>query len=167
MKQLLLINPENVTDEEVKDYPVREAARAIVVDTNNQIALLRVSKNGYYKLPGGGIEESEDRMQALQRECLEETGSEIEVIQEVGSIVEYRKMFHLKQVSYCYLARLKGEKGKPEYTNEELERGFEQVWLPFNEALSTLKRSVTKQVEAREYIVPRDAAFLEAAKKLL
>lgn len=80
MKQLALINPENSTEEEVKTYQVREAARAIVLDENNMIALLHVSRDGYYKLPGGGIEDSEDPVDALKRECREEIGCEIEVI---------------------------------------------------------------------------------------
>src|SRR5688572_4730076 len=113
MKELLLINPESVTEEEVKEYPVREAARAIVTDEDGLIALLHVSNKNYYKLPGGGMEKGEDRIQALKRECLEEIGCHIEVTGEIGSIVEYRKIFHIKQISHCYLARLKGSKGTP------------------------------------------------------
>lgn len=167
MKQLALINPENVPDEEGEKYPLREAARAIVIDNHNMVALLHVKNEQHYKLPGGGIEQSEDKEIALQRECREEIGSEIEVIREIGYIVEYRKIFNLKQISYCYLAKLKGEKGIPSYTDKELAKGFEQIWLPYDQALELLSNNKAKSVEGRDYIVPRDVIFLKFVKEYL
>ncbi|MEK7608220.1 MAG: NUDIX domain-containing protein [Patescibacteria group bacterium] len=163
MQELKLINPENASEEEVKTYRAREAARAIVIDEDEMIALLHVSKEGYYKLPGGGIEESEDRLMALKRECQEEIGSEVEIIEEIGSIVEYRKIFKLKQISYCYLAKVKGAKGYPNFTEGELENGFEQIWLPYEKALEVVANSKANNIEGSAYIVPRDTIFLETA----
>jgi ADP-ribose pyrophosphatase YjhB (NUDIX family) len=167
MKQLKVLNPENVSEEEVKTYDSRDTARAVVLDDDGNIAMLYVSNLNYYKIPGGGVEENEDRLEACKRECLEEIGSEVEVIGEVGIIVEYRKIFSLKQTSYCYLAKVKGEKGTPHYTDEELENGFKQIWVSYNEALKLLKESDAKDDEGRLYIVPRDIIFLEAAKEQL
>src|SRR5690606_24202987 len=104
---------ENVDLVKGESYPVREAARAVMLDSENRISLLHVTTEMYYKLPGGGMESGESPLEALQRECSEETGCEVTVIEEIGSIVEYRKFCMLKQISYCYLARIKGEKGKP------------------------------------------------------
>jgi 8-oxo-dGTP diphosphatase len=67
MKVIKIINPENASDEEVKKFKVREAARAIVYDKDGNIAILNVSKQKYHKLPGGGIEEGEDIQSALKR----------------------------------------------------------------------------------------------------
>jgi len=167
MKQLALINPEHVSDEEVKAYEVREAARVIVFDEQHNIALLHVVNDGYYKLPGGGIEENEDRLVALQRECKEEIGCEVEVTEEIGSITEYRKIFTLQQISYCYLARLKGEKGVPDFTQEETARGFVPVWLPYEKALEAISQSKATTQEGSLYIVPRDTTFLQAAKEYI
>ena len=50
MKDLGLLNPENVSEEEARTYPVREAVRAVVIDNEDKIALLHVSKRNYYKL---------------------------------------------------------------------------------------------------------------------
>ena len=60
---------------------IREASRAILFDENDLIPLLFVAKHNYHKLPGGGVDEGEDKdkAQALVRECLEEVGSEIEL----------------------------------------------------------------------------------------
>ena len=165
MKQIKLINPESVSEEEVKNYRNREAARAIIFDENKLIALLHVKNENYYKLPGGGIEEGEDIFIALDRECKEEMGCEIEILNEIGLIVEYRKIFNLKQTSHCYLAKLKGLKGKPDFTDSEKEKGFEEVWLPYSEAIKVLNESNAVSTEGSSYIVPRDLAFLEEAGK--
>lgn len=167
MKLIKLINPENVSEEEVKNYRVREAGRAVVMDDDGNVALLHVTKKSYYKLPGGGVEDTEDKMIALKRECQEEIGCDIEIIGEIGAIVQYIKIFSLKQTSYCYLAKVKGEKGKPDFTDDEKENGFEQVWLPYDEALKILSDSKATNIEGSAYIVPRDTAFLQEAKNLI
>lgn len=167
MKELVLINPKSVSEEEVKSYPTREAVRAVVVDDDNQIALLYVSKEDYYKLPGGGIEDDEDRETALKRECREEIGCDIEIIEEVGSVIEYREIFHIRQTSYCYLAKVSGQKGTSSYTDDELKKGFTQVWLSFEEALERISQNNATSPEGSDYIVPRDTAILEAAGELL
>lgn len=164
MKELKLINPENATEEEIKSYRVREATRAVVVDREGLIALLHVSKASYYKLPGGGIDHGENELAALDRECREEIGCAIDVIDEVGRIVEYRKIFSLKQISYCYLAKVKGEKETPSFTDEEVKDGFKEVWLTYEDAKRALSESRATTFEGAAYIVPRDMVFLEEAK---
>lgn len=167
MKLIKIINPENVSEEEVKSYKTREAGRAVVFDKEGNVALLFVSKENYYKLPGGGIEVEEDKIMALYRECREEIGCDVEIINELGFIIEYRKTHNLKQTSYCYLAKVKGPKGKPDFTDSEKDRGFEVVWLSYKETIEVLNNSKAVSVEGCSYIVPRDTAFIEEAKDLI
>ena len=47
MKLIKIINPENVSDREVKNYRVCEAGRAVVMDNDGLIALLYVAKESY------------------------------------------------------------------------------------------------------------------------
>ena len=166
MKQIATINPRNVSEAEVANYKLGEAARAIVVDKENKIALLWVGRDKYYKLPGGGIEPGEDRMIGLQRECYEEIGCAAEVIGEIGYTLEYWKEDDEKQTSYCYLAKMVGEKGTPDFTQSEKDRDFGIVWVSYPEAIELLKESKPIQFEG-EYIKPRDLAFLEEAKDIL
>ncbi len=161
MKLIKLINPEKVSEKEVSTYRVREAARAVVMDDKGLIALLFVSKKNYYKLPGGGVENEEDKTTALWRECREEIGCDIDIIKEIGVVVEYRKIFHLKQISYCYLAKVKNGKREPNFTKKEKEDGFKVVWLTYDKAIKVLVESKATNVEGRDYIVPRDTAFLK------
>lgn len=166
MKKLALINPRNISNEKATLFSLREAARAIVIDDMNLIALLHVKRDGYYKLPGGGIEDGEDKIIALRRECLEEIGCNIEILQEVGSTIEYWEEDNEKQISYCYIAKVIGNKGTPNLTKSEKERGLETIWLSHKKVIETLNDCHLNNWEA-QYIVPRELAFLEEAKKYL
>jgi ADP-ribose pyrophosphatase YjhB (NUDIX family) len=164
MRLIKILNPENASDEEVAKFEVREAVRAIVYDKDGNVGILNVSKQNYHKLPGGGVEEGENAYSALKRECQEELGCNIEIYGEVGQIIEYRKMFQLKQISLCYLAKVVEEKGNPSFTREEMEDGFLVQWLPLEKAVLLLASDQPLNDEGKLYIAPRDRAFLETVK---
>ncbi len=167
MQLLATINPQHATQEEIGSYRLREAARAIVLDNEHNVALLHVGKYNYFKLPGGGIDEGEEPAQALHRECLEEIGCEIEILNEIGKIIEHRKMYTIEQISYCYFAKVSGEKGKPNFTKKELSEGFEQIWIPYDEAVTLISKNTAIGIEGSEYIVPRDTILIEAAREFI
>jgi 8-oxo-dGTP diphosphatase len=166
MKQLPPLNPENVTEQEAREYNAREAVRAIVFDQDNLIALIHVSRDNYYKLPGGGLDDEEDHITGLKRECQEELGCDIEVVREVASMNEYWKPDRESQISYCYIAQIVGEKGTPHLTENELVRGFKTVWVPYEEALRLMAETKPTNYEG-DYIIPRDMAFLKAAQEFI
>lgn len=166
MQQILFLNPENATEEEANGFTIRKAARAVVIDKDDNVALLHVSKNNYYKLPGGGLEDGEDKVTALRRECQEEIGCDVSVIAELGEILEYRKKFQIKQTSYCYLARVKGRIGTPKLTDHEISRGFKQVWMPYKEALEFAEKSESISFTGKLFVVPRDIRLLKEAGKI-
>lgn len=167
MKTLITLNPEKVSELELASYAIRYAVRAVVVDAEGLIALAYVSNENYFKIPGGGKEGDEDDITALKRECREEIGCEIEIIGEIGAIVEYRKIFSLNQTSYCYFAKVTGAKGRPDFTESEKADGFKQIWLPYKQAVKVATEAKAKTVEGSLYIVPRDSLFLKEAKKFL
>ena len=146
-------------------YREREAARAVVFDENNSIALLYSAKNNYHKLPGGGIEKGEDIKKALNREVMEEIGCQIVDIKELGIIEEYRNEDSLHQISYCFVAKLNGKKGEPEFTQSEIEEGFKPVWLSLNDAIKTLDNDEIKEFRRGKFMVTRDLSFLNEAKE--
>ncbi len=143
----------------------REASRAIIFDKNKLIPLLFVSKYNYHKLPGGGIEEGENKAKALIRECLEETGSEIKVNGEVGKIIEFRSKWNLKQTSYCYYGKITS-KGEPDFTENELNQGFKIVWLSLKEAISKVENDKPKNYEG-SFIQKRDIIFLKKVAQII
>lgn len=143
---------------------IREAARAVLFDENNLVPLLFVSKYNYHKLPGGGIEEGEDKLTALIRECLEEVGSEIEVIGEIGKIIEYRSKFDLKQTSYCYYGKVIF-KWAPDFTESEINEGFQIIWLSLSEAIVKIENDIPENYEGT-FIQKRDLEFLKQTEQL-
>ncbi|WP_042473516.1 NUDIX domain-containing protein [Bacillus ndiopicus] len=59
---------------------IRNSAKAIIVKDGKLLAI-KMQENGdtYYILPGGGQEHGENLHQALERECKEEIGAEVEI----------------------------------------------------------------------------------------
>ncbi|MDO8481553.1 MAG: NUDIX domain-containing protein [bacterium] len=147
-------------------YKEREASRAVVFDTDKNVALLHSTINDYHKLPGGGVEKGEDTIDALRREISEEIGCNIKNIRGLGIIEEYRNKFSLHQTSYCFIADLDGEKGTANLTESEMADGFETVWMILDNAIKALEdESSVKHYEGK-FIHKRDIAFLKAAKVL-
>lgn len=101
---------------------------------------------------------------------LEETGCEIAVGAELGEIVEYRSghgfdwLRNLHQTSYCFLADITA-KGVPEFTESEIDEGFELRWMTLDEAIAQLERDMPDNAEGK-FIVQRDLKFLRAAREI-
>ncbi len=109
MKQLVTITDKEILGKNIKfrgKYSKRIAARAIVFDTNNKIALLHATKYQFHKLPGGGVEGKENIKKALERELIEELGCRVKIIKEIGKIIEIKNRYGHKQTSYCYVAKV-------------------------------------------------------------
>lgn len=130
MKHLLTINEQDVAPDspiiDTSNFRKRGAARAVLLDQNGQVYLLNVSKHGYHKLPGGGIDEGEDIRQAMERELMEEVGCKAEILAELGTVIEYRNYDDcgLEQTSYCYLAKQVGEQVASALEEGELAEGI-------------------------------------------
>src|SRR3989344_6395396 len=109
MKTLKVIKEQDIVPSappvDRSEFQTRNVARAIVLNENNGVYLLKVSLHNYHKLPGGGVDRGEDIKSALARECMEEIGCEVDIIKDVGKIVEYLDGFRLIQTSYCFLAK--------------------------------------------------------------
>lgn len=144
----------------------REAARAVAFDENELIPLLFVSKYNYHKLPGGGIDEGESKIDACKREMIEETGCEVEIGKEIGVVTEFRSFFdNLSQTSYCYIGKIVS-KGSLNLEQSEIDEGFKLVWFTLDEAIKQLKNDKPTNLEG-EFIQQRDSAFLEEAEKII
>lgn len=147
-------------------YKLRKASRSIVLNGSKKIALLYVSKNKYHKLPGGGIEAGEDIKTALNREVMEEAGVNINILGEIGAIIEYRNKHELLQISYCYYSEVKGEIEETSFTEEEINDGFELKWVSLDEAISILENDIPDNYVGK-FIQRRDLLFLKSACFLL
>ncbi len=143
---------------DITSFSTRIAARGIVVD-GESIALLKVSKLGFYKLPGGGVEEGETIELAFKREIMEEVGCDCEIRSNLGEIIEYRDGFKLKQTSHVYVSDLVGEVGANHLEPDEQVEGFEVMWVTPVEAIKLLQSSTPTDYEGK-FIIKRDLAIV-------
>jgi 8-oxo-dGTP pyrophosphatase MutT (NUDIX family) len=163
MVVLKIINRDNVSEEEASTYRKRRASRGVVFDENDLVAVLHVSNYNYYKLPGGGIEEGEERGEAFRRECIEEIGREVEIVKELGEIIEYRSQFPVHQTSSCFIGKTVGEAKATAFTEHEISQGFkEPLWVSLEEAYKLVSESIPTDYEGG-FIKERDTFILAKA----
>ena len=91
MKQLFTIDLKNYGADWKRSR--RDSARAIIHVGDDKLALVYATKLGYYKFPGGGINDGEDKLVALAREVQEEVGLVLvaESVREFGVATRYQK----------------------------------------------------------------------------
>lgn len=142
MKSFRILTDEDfdIKPKEFKNPRIRHGARGIVVDDNNHIAVIYKELKNEYKLPGGGINEFEDPVKAFKREVLEETGCKIDIDDGLGTFEEHKSQDNFKQISHIYVAHVIS-KGKPNYTEKELNEGARLLWYNFKDAMKLIKDS--------------------------
>ncbi len=144
MEPLIILRDEDIFP---KDYThalndwepgERVAVRCVVLDSENNIALCGTK---YKLLPGGGVDVGETLEQAAVRECLEEIGCNVEIIKEIGIAEECRSVIKRHQITHCFVARLIGEKGTPQTTQED-EQNMKVYWHPYGESLKIFEEEI-------------------------
>lgn len=163
MKHLASIYPEDVDSSVTPmDYPTfrtRLAGRAIVFD-GDKVALIKVSKYGYYMLPGGGLDDDDIRT-GLAREVLEELGAEVKLGPEIGAIEVFFGRWHSKQVDCCFVAYLIHASSQKALTDFELEEGHEVIWAAtIAEAIKLVEAATPEYVDGK-LVRARDLKFLQ------
>lgn len=105
-----------------------------IIKRDGKLAM-QCSRDGEYKIPGGGLEKGEDFRQALIREVLEETGLHVieDKILELGEIQEVRKdLFDPKKKYICHSMFFYCEVGDNQealkLTPSEIAKGYELKW---------------------------------------
>ena len=168
MKQLLEID--------LKDYENcdkifrRPSVRAIILKDNNKIALVYSKKEKYYKFPGGGIKQDEDKKEALVREVREEVGLIVipESICEFGSVMRRQRSnvspnTIFEQENYYYTCKTKNQFVDQELDNYEAEAGFMLKFVSLDEAI--LVNSTYKSENFfNEIMIMRETKILQIVK---
>ncbi len=151
---------------------MRQAARCILLNDKDEVALVYFGRDNFYKLPGGGIDEGERVVDALRREVREETGYEITDIEELGIVEENRYYCGMHQVSYCYTARATMQ-GELAPTAEEVAAGVEVRWADSLQTAMDLVADTDAVTDEEgepigfEMMRIRDLAILKAAEDAL
>ncbi|MDH4330170.1 MAG: NUDIX hydrolase [Candidatus Moranbacteria bacterium] len=141
----------------------KEAARVVVFDNNERIALLSVRGGEFFKIPGGAIEENESLENAARREALEECGCDVKILNFLGNHEFFDFKEGIRHYSTCYMGITIGEKGKVNFDKWEKENDFCLQWVSFDEAVKLFENANPKNNFSRE-INNRDFNFLLLAK---
>ena len=153
---------------EVTYIPIvtRYASRGVLTNHKNDVAMIYMSQNGFYKLPGGGIEGNETKEIAFMREIKEETGYVCEIIQELGYIEEHKNRTNFCQHSYCFLAKVIGKMDDNMLTDNVKSLGFELKWMDIGEAIKRMRQAlkVCEDYKLR-FVILRDQIILEYVMK--
>lgn len=146
----------------------RKAARVVLLDEDNRVAIICVNKLGYYKIPGGGIEEGESPQDAARREASEESGCDCSIIAELGQSETALPGWGMLDLSQGFLARIEGKKHAPQYEDHEQERGFALKWFPsLNDAIETISSNTNISDPDAAKLQARDLSYLKLAQAYL
>lgn len=148
----------------------RPSARAIILK-GDRIALVYATEEKYYKFPGGGIHDDEDKKEALIREVREETGLNVipESIREYGSVLRKQKSEKaddtvFEQKNYYYLCETEDTCGAQDLDEYEKDAGFMLVYADIDEAIKT-NGLFTSDSKVDEIMIDRERRVLEMIKE--
>ncbi len=179
MKCIKVITDEdfNIESKQLENPRTRLAARGIVFNSDNKIAILFKEYKNEYKLVGGGIDENEDPTMAFKREVLEETGCKIDIDDCLGIIEEIKSQDNFKQTSYIYVSHVLEDLGQTNLTEQEKGEGAKLLWLDLDDAMKKIEDSENKLLASKydgemsiyhtKFIVRRDYHILKYYKNHL
>ena len=169
MKKLKTHYHPTINSLEGKTIIKRIATRAITLK-GESILLLYTARYEDYSLPGGGIDDGEDRIAGMIRELKEETGAEnIINIQPFGLYEEYRpwrKPEHDIQhmISYCYTCEINQTLGKSALEPYEIKNGMSPKWINIHEAIAHNEKTIATS-EKKGMSIERETFLLKLIAK--
>ncbi len=144
----------------------RLVVRGIVLDESGFVALHRIArddafgKQEYYETPGGGVDEGETLEEALMRECGEELGEKVAVLQQIGIVRSAYNLIKTENENHYFICKKIGE-GEKHFVSEGDFLIQETVWVPLEEGIKLLEAQpnclVSALVKARELPMFREA----------
>ena len=166
------VSPDDISDTSELTLLVRHAARAIVIK-GDKILLLYTQRYHDYSLPGGGIDEGEDRVAGLIRELQEETGANgVRNIKPFARYDEYRPWYKpgadiTHMISHCYLCDIDEQLGETAYESHEVNNGMQPLWKNIYEAIEHNEKVIATS-EKKGLSIERETFLLKViAEELL
>ena len=155
-----------ITDKEIlgteglSNAKPRYTARAILKNYSNEYAVMYAEKFNLYSLPGGGIEDNEDKIDALKREILEETGCVCKSIEELGCVYENRAHCDYTQYSYYYVVTTEHPTQQPCLTDNESRNKTKVQWHSLDKLIDLIFNQNPK-TNQQKFLKARDVTALK------
>jgi 8-oxo-dGTP diphosphatase len=163
----------NLLDNQFPSSPIKEnrdIARALVFDEEGHFAFHHIKGNDifglrdYYETPGGGVDKGENELQAVKRECYEEIGYQIQVVAEIGEVIDYYNLIGRKNLSHYYLAKRVGPFLGRHFVSKGDSMIEKTIWISLEKAEELYNSSsitpIARLVYAREVPVIKEAELL-------
>lgn len=143
--------------------PLREAVRALILDPDDRVLLVRFDWPGsgvFWANPGGGVEPGESRLDALRREMAEEVGIGVDTLgPEVWTKTAYFPIAGLDgQTDHVHLVRVGRFEPRPGLSPQHLraEHVEELRWWTLPELLASDARFAPRALPALLAALLRD-----------
>ena len=104
----------------------RQVVRAVVIDDCGYFYFVRAVRDDEFgkatliETSGGGVENGEDLIAAIQRELKEELGADVEVLCKLGIVSDYYNLIHRHNINNYYLCKVTSF-GEKNLTVDEIE----------------------------------------------
>lgn len=145
----------------------RYGARGIILNEENLAGMILMSANGFYKLPGGGIELGERESDAFIRQVAEETGYTCSIIAPLGTVEEHKSRSGFCQFSYAFIGRVEGECVKQAPSNDKLP-GLSMNWMSLQDASALMAKSLEMCKEYKmRFMLRREQLIIDHALALI
>lgn len=150
----------------------RITGKIVLLNDKKDILLVSNKITNLFLLPGGGIEDGEDVVTGVKRECREETGYDVEILHDLGRTEEYRNRGGRHFITHGFIAKALSQ-GPTSLTDKESDIGFFTQWFTLDEAIELFasQEEKVKRGEVKFYNtsfnIMRDSFFVRRAKGLL
>lgn len=149
----------------------RNIVRAIVYDENRMFYFVRAVRDDEFgkatliETSGGGVENGEDLITAVQRELNEELGVFVDVVCKIGIVSDYYNLIHRHNINNYFLCKIKSF-GQKNLTQDEIEK-FHLSTLKMSYEEAVIEYENRKNSKLGTLIANRELPVLHRAKEIL
>lgn len=125
-----------------------EIIARVIIKNNNKVLLCKNRERGYYYLPGGHIEFSENIINGLKREIKEEINCSLKIIKFLGILENFfkEKNFSHHEINIIFEGKIKNKKVKSKESYIE----FEWIDIKNLDKIKILPKSIKKFIEKKK-----------------
>lgn len=149
----------------------RNIVRAIVYDENRMFYFVRAVRDDEFgkatliETSGGGVENGEDLITAVQRELKEELGVYVDVVCKIGIVSDYYNLIHRHNINNYFLCKIKSF-GQKNLTQDEIEK-FHLSTLKMSYEEAVIEYENRKDSKLGTLIANRELPVLHRAKEII